>query len=92
MTRNPEIGQRRSGLTINAPPAEVPLARVSEEAAARQELAPVLDGVFVTVRLIIRHSTPTDPRRFFLPFDHHLRFNADAAASRLSRFSAEYQD
>jgi hypothetical protein len=34
---------------------------------------PCLTACLVTPRLIIRHGAQTDLRRFFLPFDHHLR-------------------
>jgi hypothetical protein len=42
---------------------------------------PCLKACFVTPWLIIRHGAQTDPRRFFLQFDHHLRKITEAPIS-----------
>jgi len=52
---------------------------------------PRLTACLQTTWLIIQHSAQTDPRRFFLPFDVHLRkiteapISACAPADRMRR-------
>jgi len=52
--------------------AEVPCSPSSKEAVPVMGHHPRLTGCLLTAWLITTPSVQTDPRRFFLPFDHHL--------------------
>jgi hypothetical protein len=81
LTRDSEVRRLGAKLTVNGLAAEVPFARASKEAAARQGRRPRLTACLVTARLIIRHSTQTDTQRFSLPFNCHLRKITEAPIS-----------
>jgi hypothetical protein len=70
-----------NSLGSNGLTAQVPCARASGEATARHGPPTVPEGVSSDTSANHPTGAQTDPQRFFLPFDHHLRNITEAPDS-----------